>query len=73
MNYIGPEETGVYFTQICYDVLKFITDMYQRFDYLNYLVNRVQSAHYVITNLKETWEYFLETFPHIDIIMQFLP
>ena len=68
LDCLYPDEAGVFFTQLCYDVLRICTDKFNRFEYLYYLANRDQSSYDTINQLKSRWNAFLETCPLIDVI-----
>ena len=72
LDYVGPDEAGVFLVQLCYDILTVCSDKYEKFDYLLYLVDRSQSKHDTILQLKLRFEQFLETCPLIDVVMPLL-
>ena len=68
LDCLYPDEAGVFFIQLYYDVLRICIDKFNRFEYLCYLANRDQSSHDIINQLKLRWNAFLETCPLIDVI-----
>lgn len=68
----GPDEAGVFLVQLYYYILSVFSDKFDKFNYLLYLVNKCQTKHDTIYQLKLRFEQFLEICPVIDLVMPIL-
>ena len=65
---VGPDESGVFLTMLCYDLLDICQSKFRRFEFLLYLVKRNQTANMDLKTIRSRWKTFLEISPLVDLI-----